>query len=50
MSKYLYRSDPDTIDLVDDVGYDESELDQMSSEDVHDIAKRKLADPTVRRA
>lgn len=51
MSKYKYRLDPETIDLVDDYGYDEDELDQMTTEDVYDIAcakfKRDL--PTVRR-
>lgn len=44
MSKYRYRIDPEVIDLVDDLGYDESDLDEMSSDDVYDTACDILAD------
>lgn len=54
MSNYKYEFGvsigyPDTdrieeIDLVDDLGYDESDLDGMSGRDVQDIADNEVAD------
>lgn len=49
MSKYLYAIVPESIDLVDDIGYDESELDGMTDEDVYDLAVKELSEPRVRR-
>lgn len=51
MSKYEYQLDPVRIDLVDDLGYEESDLDAMSVEDVYDIACVQILDNgyTVRR-
>lgn len=51
MSKYMYEREPQRLDLVDDLGYDESELDAMHPDDVYDLACSILADSlaTVRR-
>lgn len=48
MSEYRYRIDPDTVDLVDDLGYDESDLERMDPETLYEIACREL-EPRVRR-
>lgn len=49
MSKYVYAIVPETIDLVDDVGYDESDLDGMSAEVVRELARVELSEPDIRR-
>lgn len=49
MSNYLYGIVPETIDLIDDLGYDESELEQMHSEEAYSIAAAALSEPHIRR-
>jgi hypothetical protein len=49
MSSYLYGIIPETIDLIDDLGYEESELEQMHPETIYELACKALSEPRIRR-